>query len=127
MGISQVRLGNLAGLTSGCISDFELGKREPWPRARKALARALSITEAELFPTLEGGLTMQDNGRLTYSIPEACVLLGISRNLGYELAKRGELPGLIRLGEKRLVVSRQAIERLLRGDGKPEVQNVPSA
>ena len=55
MGISQVRLGNLAGLASGCISDFELGKREPWPRARKALARALSITEAELFPTLKGG------------------------------------------------------------------------
>jgi len=50
LGISQVRLGNLAGLASGCISDFELGKREPWPKARRCLARALKCTEAELFP-----------------------------------------------------------------------------
>jgi len=56
MGISQVRLGNLAGIASGCISDFELGKREPWPRARKALARALKCTtEVELFPVERGG------------------------------------------------------------------------
>lgn len=54
MGISQVRLGNLAGLACSCISDFELGKRIPWPRARKALARALQTTEAELFPEKEG-------------------------------------------------------------------------
>ena len=59
---------------------------------------------------------MESNERLTYSIPEACVLLGISRNLGYELAKRGELPGLIRLGSKRRVVSKLAINRLLQGD-----------
>jgi len=60
---------------------------------------------------------MQDNQeRLTYSISEACALLGISRNLGYELAKRGELPGLIRLGQKRVVCSKLAIERLLQGE-----------
>ena len=56
--------------------------------------------------------------KMTLSIPEACTLLGISRNLGYELAKRGELPGLIRLGEKRVVVSKLAIEKLLQGDSK---------
>jgi transcriptional regulator with XRE-family HTH domain len=50
MKISQVRLGTLTGLANGLISDFELGKRKPWPRARKALARALGTTEAELFP-----------------------------------------------------------------------------
>ena len=54
--------------------------------------------------------------RLTYSISEACALLGISRNLGYELARRGELPGTIKLGQKRLVVSRIAVEKLLQGE-----------
>jgi transcriptional regulator with XRE-family HTH domain len=48
--LSQVRLATLTGLANGYISDFELGKREPWPRARKALARALGTTESELFP-----------------------------------------------------------------------------
>jgi len=61
---------------------------------------------------------MQDNDRLTYSIPEACALLGISRNLGYELARREELPGLIRLGRKRVVISKLAIDRLLQGEDK---------
>jgi predicted DNA-binding transcriptional regulator AlpA len=30
--------------------------------------------------------------------PDACNILGISRSLGYELAQRGEFPGVIRLG-----------------------------
>jgi transcriptional regulator with XRE-family HTH domain len=51
LGISQVRLGTLTGLSNGAISDFELGKREPWPRARKAMARALGVPESELFPS----------------------------------------------------------------------------
>lgn len=54
MKISQVKLGIMAGLANGLISDFELGKREPWPKARKALARALGTTESELFPPSEG-------------------------------------------------------------------------
>lgn len=55
--------------------------------------------------------------RLTLSVAETAVMLGISRNLAYELARRGELPGTIKLGQKRLVVSRLAIERLLEGEG----------
>lgn len=50
LAMSQVRLAMLAGLSNSTISDFELGKRLPWPRARKALARALGVTEKELFP-----------------------------------------------------------------------------
>ena len=60
---------------------------------------------------------MQNSERLTYSVAEAAAMLGISRNLAYELARRGELPGTIKLGQKRLVVSRIAIERLLQGNG----------
>ena len=53
---------------------------------------------------------------LTMTVPEAAKALGISRNLCYELARRGELP-VIRLGEKRLVISRIALERMLEGSG----------
>lgn len=58
--------------------------------------------------------------RLTLSISEAAIMLGISRNLAYELARRGELPGTIKLGQKRLVISRIAIERLLQGEAQKE-------
>ena len=58
---------------------------------------------------------MVTSERLTLSIKEAAAILGISRNLAYELAKRGELPGAIKLGQKRIVVSRVQLENLLRG------------
>ena len=50
LGLSQVQLSFLSKVANSAISDFELGKRAPWPRARKALARSLKTTEAELFP-----------------------------------------------------------------------------
>jgi transcriptional regulator with XRE-family HTH domain len=53
LGLSQVQLGFLSGVANSVISDFELAKRTPWPKARKALARALKIPEAELFPPEE--------------------------------------------------------------------------
>jgi transcriptional regulator with XRE-family HTH domain len=53
--LSQVRLGILSQIPSSMISDFELGKRIPWPKARKALADALHVTEAELFPNGKEG------------------------------------------------------------------------
>lgn len=62
--------------------------------------------------------------RLTLTIAEAAAMLGISRNLAYELARRGELPGIIKLGQKRLVVSRLAIEKLLEGKPKVEVMQI---
>ena len=58
--------------------------------------------------------------KMTLSIPEVAETLGISRNLAYELAARGKLPGLIRLGEKRVVCSKLAIQKLLEGNGKPK-------
>ena len=51
--LSQVRLGSMIGISSCTISDFELGKRLPWPKARRDLAEALEASEAELFP--DGG------------------------------------------------------------------------
>ena len=49
-GMSQVKLGVLAQIANTMISDFELGKRAPWPKARKALAKALKVPESQLFP-----------------------------------------------------------------------------
>jgi excisionase family DNA binding protein len=34
------------------------------------------------------------------SVPRAAELLGISKDLGYDLARRGELPGAIQLGRR---------------------------
>jgi excisionase family DNA binding protein len=50
--------------------------------------------------------------RLTMTVEEACRLLGVGGTVGYELARRGELPGVLRLG-RRLVVSRPALEHAL--------------
>ena len=52
-GLSQTKLGCETGLAGSVMSDFELGKRIPWPKARQALARALDTTETELFPEQE--------------------------------------------------------------------------
>ena len=53
------------------------------------------------------------------SIDEAGALLGIGRNLAYQLAHEGKLP-VIRLG-KRFLVSRKAFEAML--DVKPAANN----
>ena len=63
---------------------------------------------------------MQDNQRLTMTIPEFAEATGISKNLAYDLARREKLPvPVIKLG-KRMVLSRKAVLALLEGDGKPE-------
>jgi excisionase family DNA binding protein len=54
------------------------------------------------------------NDSLTITIPEAAKALGISRGLAYSLARRNELPvKVIRIGDKRMVVSRRALDNLL--------------
>lgn len=58
------------------------------------------------------------NEPLTISVEDAARLLGISRGLCYEAARRGELPGVIRLG-RRILVSRA---RLLEFIGTPEMR-----
>lgn len=48
----------------------------------------------------------------TMTVPEAAVRLGIGKSLAYELARRGELPGAIRLGRS-LRVSTAALDAAL--------------
>ena len=48
--------------------------------------------------------------RLTYTVDEAGVMLGVSRNTAYALAKRGDIP-TIRMG-RRLLVPKAAFDKL---------------
>ena len=60
---------------------------------------------------------------LTMTIPEIAKILGISRGLAYDLARRDALPvPVIKLG-RRMVLSRKAVERLLSGDTEVSDEN----
>ena len=48
---------------------------------------------------------------LTYTVGEAAAMLGVSRGVGYEAARRGDLP-TIRLG-RRLLVPKAVLDRML--------------
>ena len=50
LGLSQTKLACLIGMAESNLSNLELGKWKPWPKARKDLAKALGVTEEELFP-----------------------------------------------------------------------------
>ena len=49
--------------------------------------------------------------RLTFTVDEVAIALGISRSSAYECAKRGDIP-TVRLG-RRIVVPRRAVLELL--------------
>lgn len=59
---------------------------------------------------------MADRG--TYSVEEAAVVLGISRNHAYQLAQSGQIP-VIRLG-RRVVVPAARLHAWLAGDSAGE-------
>lgn len=52
--------------------------------------------------------------RLTYSVSEAAVVLGISRGKAYDCVRTGELPS-VRFG-RRIVIPAAVVRRLLNGD-----------
>ena len=49
-GLSQTELAWRARMAGQNISAFERGTLAPWPKAKKALAEALNVSESELFP-----------------------------------------------------------------------------
>ena len=59
----------------------------------------------------EVGSGVNISDRLCLSVPEAAALLGISRNLAYEMAKQGQLP-VVKFG-RRLLVPKVALEKML--------------
>lgn len=58
-------------------------------------------------------------GKLCYTVPEAAELLGLSRNFGYELARRGEIP-IIKFG-KRMLVPKAKFEKMINEQEEREV------
>jgi len=68
---------------------------------------------------MKKGITQRVDNRLTMTIPEFAEIIELSRNLACSLARQDKLPvPVIKLGPKRLVVSRRAVEQLL-NEGKP--------
>ena len=57
--------------------------------------------------------------KLVYTIDEVSKLLSCSRNLTYRLCRAHKIPGVIELGNRRMIVSAAAIRRLLEGNGHP--------
>ncbi len=49
-GLSQTKLACKIGIAASTLSNFENEKMEPWPKARKAISKALGIKETDLFP-----------------------------------------------------------------------------
>ncbi len=50
LGLSQTRLACLIGMAESTLSNLELGKWKPWPKARRDLAKVLGVSQQELFP-----------------------------------------------------------------------------
>jgi excisionase family DNA binding protein len=52
--------------------------------------------------------------RLTMSVEEAAIVLGISRTFAYEAVARGEIP-CIRIG-RRILIPKMALEKMVSGE-----------
>ena len=109
----------MTGIAPGDISRIENDWLRPYPGWRKRLARALGVSEQELFSddvNLEVA-SMQNSECLTMTIPEFAEATGCSRNLAFRLARQNKLPvPVIFIGPKRMCVSRQAVLALLSCD-----------
>ena len=49
-GLSQVEVARRAHMASTNLNAIENGRLAPWPKVKRALARALKTTQEELFP-----------------------------------------------------------------------------
>lgn len=56
--------------------------------------------------------------KATMTVLEASKKLSISRALAYQLAREGKLPGAIRLGSKRIIVSTAKFNAWLNGNSE---------
>lgn len=67
-------------------------------------------------------MTIKESERLVYTVEEVGELLGISRVTAYNLARQGRL-GAIRISDRRIIVPKVAVQKLLDGSGG---NNIPS-
>jgi excisionase family DNA binding protein len=73
--------------------------------------------------TADKFLTSLFGKRATISIEEAAKVLGIGRNLAFEMAKNGRLPTLL-VGLRRRIVPVAALIRLLESAGTSDVERI---
>jgi excisionase family DNA binding protein len=77
----------------------------------EAAGRQLEMQACERVPAVTNPDELASTQKLVLSVTEAAEILGISRDLAYDLTARGELPSL-RLG-RRILVPRRALLALL--------------
>jgi hypothetical protein len=75
------------------------------------MSQGKSITQNLELSGATRGLPAKWDGRMTFSVPEAGEILGLSRGSAYAAAAAGTLP-VIRFG-KRELVTRPTLERIL--------------
>jgi len=51
LGLSQTQVACQIGMAGSTLSNLELGKWKPWPKAKRDLAKVLGISEEKLFPS----------------------------------------------------------------------------
>lgn len=61
---------------------------------------------------MAGKDNLEPDETLCISVTVAARMLGVSRNTGYEMARLGQLP-IIRCGQRRLLVPRAALLKML--------------
>jgi excisionase family DNA binding protein len=83
-----------------------------WSQHLHELSDALRSPEAGgIRPTSRVGAVSEAPTRLTWTVEEAAVALGISRAFAYDAVRRGEIPA-IKIG-RRILVPRSALKQLL--------------
>lgn len=60
-------------------------------------------------------LAQANTEKRTYSIPESARLIGIGKARAYEMARSGEMPGVLKVGN-RYLVSRKVLDAWVNGE-----------
>lgn len=50
VGLSQTQLACRIGMAESTLSNLELGKWKPWPKAKRNISKVLGVSQRELFP-----------------------------------------------------------------------------
>jgi excisionase family DNA binding protein len=88
------------------------------PELADALVPSKPPVQATPAPGHRPGATGKTVERLTLTVEEAALALGISRASAYEAVRVGEIPS-IRIG-KRILVPKSALDRMLEHAGEPD-------
>lgn len=61
-GLSQTKTAAKLGIAQGMLSDFESGKRIPWPKLRRRISRTLGLPPEKLFDDRGRVIEANDGG-----------------------------------------------------------------